>query len=97
MTYEKPVFVKQLGSRAVIGYYYEPDSVREWALDDCRRILQWAGRGQYVEWDHQTFGQPHPKSVAEINLRHGKGGDVSEWPRHLQVRQKPKAMEVVKV
>ena len=93
-TYEKPVFVKQLGSRAVIGYYYEPCDVREWALDDCRRILQYVGRGQYVEWDHQTFGQPHPRSVIELQLRHGKGGDVSEWPRHLQVRQKPKALEV---
>ena len=48
----------------------------------------------YVEWDHRTFGQPHPRSVIELQLRHGKGGDVSEWPRYLQVRQKPKALEV---
>ena len=92
-TYEKPVFVKQLGSRPAISYY-DDDAFREKALDLTHTVWQYVGNpygrvNQYVEWDHQKFGQPHPQSVIELRLEDPMGGNPDEWPRQFQVRQFP--------
>jgi protein gp37 len=82
-----PCFVKQLGTRARISYYEEDDSFRERILDGSHTILQ-PTNGGYVEWDHATFGQPHPLAIIERNPR-SKGSDPSEWPEDLRVREYP--------
>lgn len=83
-------FRKQLGRHPWLPYYFENDEIREWALGRPHRILRPVGGG-LVEWDHQTFGQPDPKSMIEIRLQDKKGENWMEWPESLRTREWPRA------
>lgn len=79
-----PVFVKQLGAKPLIGYYeaqdwcddhgWEFDSDGEWKLDN---------------WDTRD-GQPPTSAKVNLPLKDKKGGDMTEWPADLRVREWPR-------
>lgn len=85
-----PCFIKQLGACPVIDYYTDEDDLREQCLADNGRVLE-PVRGGYSEWNwKQDKYQPRPGTVLEMKLRDNKGGDMSEWPEDLRVREFPK-------
>ncbi len=75
-----PAFVKQLGSKPVVNYY--DDEFREeyeahgWDWPDP------------INWNIRD-GQPPLASLVHIKLKDHKGGDMSEWPEDLRVREFP--------
>ena len=85
-----PCFVKQVGAKPWLDYYQD-STYRELAIDSGT-VLD--GRN-FDKWDHQTHGQPHPKSVIELKLKDKKGGDWDEWPEDLRVRQFPLPVEKI--
>lgn len=80
-------FVKQLGARPRMNYY----EWRRWAESEG-----WADENPILvngkEWNLRD-GQPPLHAEAEIPMKDPKGGDPSEWPPDLNVRQWPNAME----
>ena len=86
------VFVKQLGAKPRVDYYeYEDDQYRDFALDNGT-VLD--GRNLDV-WDHQFHGQPAPGSLIELKLKDKKGGDMSEWPEDLRIRDYPNSQVIL--
>lgn len=81
-----PVFVKQIGARPTVAYYYEDDAFRERALDRPHFVIE--SDGSKWTGDHQ----PDPGSLIEFRPKHRKGGDPQEWPESLRLRQFPKEM-----
>jgi protein gp37 len=74
-----PVFVKQLGSFPVVHPNDEYRDTRLWASHvglDCSRVAP-----------PDTAGGPRPYRPT---LRSSKGGDMSEWPEDLRVREFPR-------
>ncbi len=74
-----PVFVKQLGSDARTGYYD----------DAARDVIEQAG-GDWpdpIGWCEHD-GQPNHADLVALKLRK-KGGDMTEWPVDLRIRQFP--------
>ena len=61
-----PAFVKQLGSRPMLGDLSDPHG--------------WAVEPGPVDWE-----------TGRITVRDAKGGDMSEWPEDLRVREFPEA------
>lgn len=79
---------KQLGAHPLLDYYTQDESLREWALSGRHRVLVPCRSGWYEH--HTRDGQPRPGSVIAPILRDKKGGDWSEWPEDLRVREFPK-------
>lgn len=83
-----PCFVKQLGAIPVM-YYYGEEGLRERCLESDGRVFEPARDGWTEwKWKHNRY-QPRPGTVLEMPLRDPKGGDPTEWPEDLQVRQFP--------
>lgn len=74
-----PCFVKQLGSKPRANFYDDAaqtaveDRGEEWPMPEC--------------WDR--INQPHINDDVPYPVRDPKGGDPSEWPQDLRVRQFP--------
>ncbi len=83
-----PCFVKQLGARPRINYYQwlRWCEERRWDSLDARIVTP-----EGHEWKCERDGQPRSDALAEFPNRVGdpKGGDPSEWPADLRVRQFP--------
>lgn len=75
----KPVFMKQLGSNIVTRNDdgWEGDTPRSWPMD--------------TDYDENIHGYRDEYQGADVRvlLRDRKGGDPSEWPEDLRVRQFP--------
>ncbi len=76
-----PVFVKQLGARPLMNYY---DSFRDEYAEQHAR-----GWPEPIDWLIDIEGQPPPGAQVVLRLRSAKGGDPSEWPQDLQIREFP--------
>ena len=85
-----PVFVKQLGNVVRVDYYHDDYSVREWGSDGNSETWGDSGNGRdHFLWaDPYVDGQPRPGSYFQRHLN-SKGGDMSEWPEDLRVREFP--------
>ncbi len=79
-----PFFMKQMGAFPVVDYYCEDDALREWAFSGRHTVLNADG----IEW-REFHGQPSQGALIRFHLRDKKGGDESEWPEDLRVRQFP--------
>jgi protein gp37 len=73
-------FVKQLGAVPTVGYY--DDAAREW-FD--KGGFEWPDP---IGWDERD-GQPRIDARVNVRGKDRKGGDPSEWPADLRVRQFP--------
>jgi len=83
-----PCFVKQLGAIPVMDYYGE-EGLRERCLESDGRVFE-PTRDGWMQWDWERDKyQPRPGTVLEMPLRDPKGGNPTEWPADLQVRQFP--------
>lgn len=82
-------FVKQLGDKPWSEYYHDNDSFREYFLNRPHTVMQATGGRNFSEWCHRTFGQPSPRSMVEWKPKQKKGGDMSEWPDSIRIRQSP--------
>jgi hypothetical protein len=74
-------FPKQYGSDCRVGYYD-----RRWRDFYESKGLDWPDP---VDWDINHEGQPPTDAIVRLKLRDRKGGDPSEWPADLRVRQFP--------
>lgn len=90
-----PCFVKQLGARPTLDYYHDDDSLRNWASDGRSTVWAAATIGHFEWRDGPTDGQPRKGSYFERHLSDRKGGDISEFPESLRVRQFPAALKTV--
>ena len=81
-----PCFVKQLGAVPLLAFYSAEGPDHAWHERHGKD-------GQVLvdgsEWDPSTDGQPPPRALLRMELRHSKGGDPTEWPEDLQVREWP--------
>lgn len=75
-----PVFVKQLGSRFAVDYYDH-----EYRDEYESHGWEWP---EPMGWDTR-HGQPPIGSRVRIALKDRKGGDITEFPEDLRVRQFP--------
>lgn len=75
-----PCFVKQLGGKFAVNYY-DHDYREEYEAQG----FDWP---EPMEWETR-HGQPPVGSRVRIQLKDRKGGDPSEWPEDLRVRQFP--------
>ena len=48
------------------------------------------GPDDYRAWDDVHRGEPFPPEGVRLRLRSPKGGDPSEWPEELRVREFPR-------
>jgi protein gp37 len=69
-----PCYVKQLGSNVLI----RNDSFDEWPRE-----------GDELRYDEDDIGFRHQGDLVRVRLRDPKGGDPSEWPEDLRVREFP--------
>jgi protein gp37 len=84
---EVPIFVKQLGAIPATSYY-----------DDAQRQEHEANGWEWPEpigWDIDRDGQPPLSALVHIELLDRKGGDPSEWPEDLRVREFPATAEAL--
>jgi protein gp37 len=76
-----PCFVKQLGAKPAVNYYdtgfREEYEAQGWDWPDP------------IDWDMRN-GQPPLGSLVHIKFKNKKGGDISEFPDDLRVRQFPR-------
>lgn len=78
-----PAFVKQLGAHVTTNFYDDAtqqsweEHGREWPMPD--------------DWD--GIHQPCTDEMVRLTLTDPKGGDPSEWPADLRVRQFPEARQ----
>ena len=79
-------FAKQLGSQPTLPYYDQ--DMRDWALDRQPNMLGVTCpiHGEHLPGD---AWQPGPGAWIDVGLRDPKGGDMSEWPEDLRVREFP--------
>lgn len=85
-----PCFFKQAGSNPQMDYYSRDDGdIREWGLEHMKAVL-WPGGGEHEPHD----GQPLLGSKIALKLVDRKGGDLSELPEKLRIRQFPTLAEV---
>lgn len=75
-----PVFVKQLGANVV---------TRDDAIEDVFNDGQIGWPDPDVEHDIHGFRESHQGADCRIRLRDAKGGDWSEWPKDLRIREFP--------
>lgn len=47
------------------------------------------GPADFVAWDAEHAGEPFPVEGVRLRLKHSHGGDPSEWPEDLRVREMP--------
>lgn len=85
-----PFFAKQVGKRPFVHFYTTDDALREWALERERCVWHDNGSGKLVKWD-ASDGQPRSLGFIEARLDDSHGGDESEWPADLRVREFPGA------
>lgn len=80
------VFHKQSGERIAIPYYGESDRLRDRILDGPHEIVV-----DGAVWDLDV-GQPPPDAELHYRPRQKKGGDMSEWPADVRVREFPEGL-----
>lgn len=77
-------FVKQLGAnirdRNDVGFMGDPDDA--WGHDGCDMLMQ-------VEHNPDGVREEYQGAPVRVHLRDKKGGDPSEWPLDLRVREMP--------
>jgi protein gp37 len=76
-----PVFVKQMGALPTTSYY--DDAMRE---EYEAHGWEWPDP---IDWDIDFDGQPSLDARVHVELRDRKGGDPSEWPEDIRVREFP--------
>lgn len=87
-----PVFVKQLGANPRIGYYAWREYAESLGIEHGPEVEVYVGSGRWWEPDHRgvNYGQPPLEAEVRFPLRNRKGGDPSEWPEDLRVREWPR-------
>lgn len=83
-------FVKQCGGNIRATYYEPDDRARERMLDRKHRIIVPTPGGEY-EHNIDTDFQPPPLAQLSFRYDDSHGGDPSEWPEDIRVREWPRS------
>jgi len=89
---ETPVFVKQLGAdvrdRNDVGFYADEEVYTE--TGEWTNPTGWPSRSsERVEFNPNGWREDYQGAPVRIHLDNRKGGDPSEWPEDLRVREYP--------
>jgi len=79
-----PFFMKQMGGNPVM-----PEPAWKEQYDPIN--LGWKEQDGSRFWQSARNDKNAPDGTVAISLKNRKGGDPSEWPAHLRVREFPKA------
>lgn len=76
------------GCRHLIVDWLE-DLVEQCRANDLPLFVKQLGTRPWLRAQDPRYDDPAAVGIVQLRLKHPKGGDIDEWPKHLRIRQFP--------